>query len=166
MSHSWIARELNVTEGWVKSALARDKKISGVNTDEISILKKCATRARHGAAPFGFEILDCRLVENQREMRTLQKIIELWNAGHGSAAIARELNRSKLKTRKGKLWDHSVISAVILRAQSSDAAYSRFADNLRPYKPRQSPKTTRAKDLKVQESKPKTQYNEEEVTHE
>lgn len=166
MSHSWIARELNVTEGWVKSALAREKKISRPATDGAMIQKKCGTRARIGAAPFGFEILDCRLVENPRELRVVQKIIEQWNAGHGPAAIARELNRSKFKTRKGTAWDHSVISDIIRRTQEGDESYARFAEGLRTYQPRKSPKTTRAKYPNVREKQPKTQYNKGEVKHE
>jgi hypothetical protein len=117
--------------------------------------------ARHGAAPFGFEILDCHLVENPRELRTLQKIIELWNAGHGPVAIARDLNRSKLKTRKGKAWDHSVISDIILRARAGEESYARFSRGLRPYRARKSPKTTRAIFPNVRATAPKTLYNKE-----
>ena len=139
MSHSWIARELNVTEGWVKRALSRNKKIFDTLTDAPSLQEKCATRARNGAAPYGFEIFDCRLVENPRELRVLRRIITLWNSGLGQKAIAAELNRLKLLTRKGKRWDHSVIGAIISRAQNRVAPYDQFAANLRPFMARKSP---------------------------
>ena len=161
MSRRWIARELNLTEGWVNSALERHKKRHPPATDRAPSQENTANRARHGAAPFGFEVLDCRLMENPREQRTLQRIIDHWNAGHGPAAIARELNRSKLKTRNGGAWDHSVVSGILLRAQAGDKAYAHFAPSLRPYRPRNSPKRSRSTVPNVRESKPKTMYNKE-----
>lgn len=142
MSHSWIARELNVTEGWVKSALARERKISEHVTDRAASQASMRTfRAWHGAAPYGFEVLDCRLIENQREIKVVQKIVGLWNSGRGPAAIARELNAAKFKTRKSKAWDHSVVTGIILRAQDDAGPYTKFSNGLRPYKPRKSPKS-------------------------
>ena len=139
MSQSWIARELKVSEAWVHFAWKRDKKRNSLATDGAQVKNKCAIRARAGAAPFGFEVLDCRLVENPREMRTVQKIIELWNAGYGRFDISKELNRSKLKTRKGKAGSHCLVSSIVLRAQAGDPSYAKFSANLRPYRARKSP---------------------------
>ncbi len=140
MSQSWIARELKVSEAWVHFAWKREENRHSSASAGARVQNKCAIRARSGAAPFGFEILDCRLVENPREMRTVQKIIELWNAGYGPFDISKELNRSKLKTRKGKAWSHCLVSSIVLRAQAGDPSYAKFSANLRPYRARKSPK--------------------------
>lgn len=148
MSHSWIASELKVTEGWVKRALARQKKIFGSQTKDLSADKKAANRAWHGASPFGFEIIDCRLVENAREIKAIQKIVELWNSGRSMNAVARELNRLKILTRSRRNWEHSVVRSVISRIQQGKFPYNRLALDLRTY----TPNTNRSAKIRTSKS--------------
>ena len=136
MSHSWIASELKVTEGWVKRALGRQKKIFGRQTKDLSAEKKAAIRAWHGASPFGFEVIDCRLVENAREVKAIRKIAELWNSGRSMNAVARELNRLKILTRSKRNWEHSVVRSIIARIQQGKFPYNRLALELRTYAPK------------------------------
>jgi hypothetical protein len=96
-------------------------------------------RAHVGAAPFGFDVLGGQLIEHPRELRAVQRIIDLWNSGRGQKDIATELNRLKILTRKGKQWDHSVVGEVVRRAHNRVAPYDRFAKNMRPFLPRNSP---------------------------
>ena len=150
MSHSWIARELKVTEGWVKSALAKHKKTFDPATNAPSAHTKSAMRAWRGAAPFGFEILDCQLAENSREIKTVNRIVSLWNSGLGIKAISAELNRLKILTRSKKAWDHSVVGDIISRIHLKSPPYNQVASLARPYLPRKSPSI---KSTQNQESK-------------
>jgi hypothetical protein len=114
------------------------------------------TRIRGGRAPFGFDYIDSRLVENPRELHAIQKLIELWNAGNGPTAVATEMNRLKLKTRNGKRWDHSVVSAIVVRAQEKSGVYARFSKNLRPYNARTSPKSKKLKRTQSKKMNPRS----------
>jgi uncharacterized protein (DUF433 family) len=134
-----IATELKVSKSWVQGALAKlERKLRHESKGTKSKTQRNFTR-RLGSPPFGFDYLEDRLVENPHELRTVQKIIELWNAGHGPMAIATELNRLKLRTRKSKQWDHSLVSDIIRRACDGIVPYERFSCGLRPYRPRKSP---------------------------
>ncbi len=165
-SQRWIASELKVSKSWVQWTLERNEKELGKESKGTFLPIKSAFRCRIGRPPFGFDFLEGRLLENPRELHTVQKIIALWNSGHSFRATAKELNRLKLKTRKGTNWDHSVVSDIILRAQGSDSPYARFSKDLRPTKTKRGPKTHRANDLNVEEPKPKTQYDIRRELHE
>jgi hypothetical protein len=98
-----------------------------------------AIRAHVGASPFGFETLGGQLIEHPRELRAVQRIIDLWNSGRVQKEIVVELNRLKILTRKGKKWDHSVVGDIIRRAHNRVPPYDRFSTNMRPFLPRNSP---------------------------
>jgi hypothetical protein len=168
MSPRWIARELKVSKSFVTGALAASKKELQRRSEGTRSPGKCATRTRGGRTPFGFDYLESKLVENPRELHAVQKIIELWNSGGGPTAIARKMNRLKLKTRNGKQWDHSVVSDIIVRAQDKSGVYARLCAGLRPYKPRKSPSRRAVQDAalpklkKSSETKAKNLYNTKE----
>ncbi len=146
-----IALELNVSKTWVQCALVRLKRRQHRQLGGTDGPIKSAFARRSSVAPFGFDYLEGHIVENPRELRTVQRIIDLWNSGLGHKAITRELNRLKLQTRKGKKWDHSVVSDIILRVHSGSVPYDQFAPGLRPYVVRKSP-VPRKKDGKKNEN--------------
>lgn len=158
MSPRFIATELKVSKSFVTGALTASKKELQRRSKGTQSPGKCATRTRGGRTPFGFDYLESKLVENTRELHAVKKIIELWNSGGGPTAIARKMNRLKLKTRNGKQWDHSVVSDIIVREQDKIGVYRRFSAGLRAYRPRTSPKSNCTKVQKVRETKPKTRY--------
>jgi hypothetical protein len=61
-SQRWIAKELKASKSWVQCALERTEKELPMAPVAQSGERKSAIRARHGAAPFGFETLDGQLV--------------------------------------------------------------------------------------------------------
>jgi hypothetical protein len=168
MSPRWIATELKTSKAFVTSALAASKKELQRRAKGTKRMSQCATRTRGGRTPFGFDYLESKLIENPRELHAVKKIIELWNSGGGPTAIARKMNRLKLKTRNGKQWDHSVISDIIVRAQDKSGVYARLSEGLRPYKHRKSPSGGTVQDAalpklkKTSESTTKNLYNTKE----
>ena len=66
--------------------------------------------------PFGQKIVQGRLIENRREMKTVRQILEMrerqklsWNC------IAQALNRGDFKTRHGQPWKIGTVIKVFVR---------------------------------------------------
>lgn len=134
-----IALELKTSKSWVQGALTKKQKDLERQTKVPNPPTKRAFGRRPGSAPFGFVYLEGRLVEDPREVNAIQKIVALWNTGRGPKAIAAELNRLKILTRKGRKWDHSVVSEIISRTHNRTAPYDRFGSGFRAYVARKSP---------------------------
>lgn len=66
-----------------------------------------------GAAPYGFMYFRGRLVVHPKEFEVLQMIVERHKKGEGTCAIARYLNSLKVRSKRGKTWEHSAIRKVI-----------------------------------------------------
>jgi hypothetical protein len=77
------------------------------------------TVRRHiGIAPYGFFSLNGKLSEDPREQHVVEQILNLRSQGLAYNAIAKELNRLKVKPRNSKAWDHSIIRSIIKRYES------------------------------------------------
>ncbi len=130
-SQRWIAQELKVPKTCVQSALAGNYMIFSWAQMAPSAGKKIAIRAWHGASPYGFDSLDGQLHGNPRELRVVQKIVDLWNSGHGFSAITREL-KGKARPRSGANWDHSLVSSLLRRISRREAHYDQLPLLKRP----------------------------------
>lgn len=73
---------------------------------------------RTGGIPFGFDVADDgeTLVKNEREQEVLSAILTLHRGGNTLRAIAAELNRRKVPTKKSGSWTHTVVKSILMRA--------------------------------------------------
>jgi len=70
---------------------------------------------RSGITPYGFCYLEGKMVVDTREHAVVLQIMKWWHSGKNFAAITELLNRQKIRSRTGKTWTHSVVSAVVKR---------------------------------------------------
>lgn len=75
------------------------------------------TRAEAGQwntkPPFGYKLVDNKLVINQDEAWIVQKIFNLYLQNYGARAIAEHLNSLGIKTRSGALWSDFPIKRML-----------------------------------------------------
>ena len=74
-----------------------------------------------GSAPYGYVWIEGELIEDQREQRVIQIILEHWWAGKKFSDIAEVLNRQKIRPRLAEKWDGGTIRKIVIRAQKSNA---------------------------------------------
>ena len=70
---------------------------------------KMANGEHVGAPGLGFEVHVGRLVENEAETATLERIAELRAVGHTDREIAATLTAEGYPTKRGRSWDHTTI---------------------------------------------------------
>lgn len=68
-------------------------------------------------APYGYYLSKGALKLDSREQEIIQLILEMWRKEMSHGAIARELNKQKIKPRKAKKWSQVVIGFIIKRHQ-------------------------------------------------
>nr|WP_280996319.1 recombinase family protein [Marinitoga okinawensis]CAI4093963.1 Site-specific serine recombinase [Marinitoga okinawensis] len=68
-----------------------------------------------GDIPFGYDILNGKLVSNDNEQKVISYIKRLRNKGYGYKKIANLLNNKGLKTKKGKNFTHMQVKRIIQR---------------------------------------------------
>ena len=84
-------------------------------------LKSCAPQSkRHhiGVAPYGYFVQNGCLVEDSREQVVVQKIMKLWSEEKSLSDIARHINGLKIRPRKGRAFDHSIVRSIVNRHES------------------------------------------------
>src|SRR6202035_2138910 len=76
---------------------------------------KKANGQRSGNVPFVLHVASDgkALLKDEAEQITLSKLLELRKKGHTLRGIADELNRQGIKTRKGGLWKHQYVAALV-----------------------------------------------------
>jgi len=94
-----------------------EREAIGERTREVLASKK-ARGERVGTVPFGYCLAanGVDLVEDAQEQRTLTMIRELKDAGYTLRAIAEELNRQGLRTRRRSEWRHQYVSSMLKAA--------------------------------------------------
>jgi len=70
-----------------------------------------------GVAPYGFCIIQGRLVPVPKEQVTVQLVLKLRTEGKTLMDIAEHLNRHRVKPRIAKKWDHSTVRSILKRHQ-------------------------------------------------
>jgi len=86
-------------------------------TEKLGSVGACARRRSRpaGAAPYGYCWLRGRLVPDPREIETLRIILSLWESGKSLSDIGRDLDRQRIKTRRGGRWKPATIRAIVQR---------------------------------------------------
>lgn len=102
-----ISRALDIPKTTLKDNLKRLSCQSGQ--------KILPAKVFLGAAPYGFCIHKGELVMVEAEQKAVKIMMRYWQAGKSFRAIADVLNRQKIKTRKSKVWDHSVVRVILKR---------------------------------------------------
>lgn len=68
-----------------------------------------------GDVPFGYDIKDGRLIPNEKEQRIIELIKRLRDKGYGLKRIAKYLNESGFRTKRGKAFTHIQVKRILLR---------------------------------------------------
>lgn len=67
-----------------------------------------------GHAPYGYDILDKKLIKNPQEQEIIAKIIRWKREGLSLRAIAEKLNKKGIKTKRGSLtWSHKTLAYLL-----------------------------------------------------
>lgn len=69
-------------------------------------------------APYGYDIVDRKLVPNEEEQAVIARIQRLESEEKSLQAIANELNDEGIKTKKGKAWFPQTVKDVIEKAKA------------------------------------------------
>jgi len=70
-----------------------------------------------GGTPYGYDVDATKmLVDNSQEKEAIELILSMHTDGHSLRAIARELNRRGIVTKKGRTWEPMQVSRVVKRA--------------------------------------------------
>jgi len=67
----------------------------------------------YSSAPYGFNVKKGKLVVNEKEMTIVRAMFEQKSSGVNLNKIARELNSSKVKSKKGGKWHRHTIKKII-----------------------------------------------------
>ena len=71
--------------------------------------------ALRGRVPFGWDIQDARLVKNGAEQQVIRLIRQLQGSGESLNAIAHELNRRLVPTKKAGIWQANTVGKILRR---------------------------------------------------
>ena len=64
---------------------------------------------------YGHRIVKGQLVPHQEEQKIIKMILEQSKNGNSQRKIAKTLNEKGIKSKKGGLWEKSVVAAIIKR---------------------------------------------------
>lgn len=93
-----------------------DRKImSSSHLVKSAIAKRRAAGLWHGVAPYGYNLMDGKLVKNIAEFAILEIILKLHNQGLTSGQISKHLTRRKLEKRNGTDWDRRSVWQTVTR---------------------------------------------------
>ena len=70
-----------------------------------------------GNIPFGYDVIDKRLVVNDTEIESLRLIYSLRSAGLSLRSISRELTQRAIPSKTGAPWSHKVIWRLLKRVE-------------------------------------------------
>lgn len=81
-------------------------------TSDALQAKKARGEKTGGNVPFGFEVVNGKLIENVEEQAVISKIRELRANGLSLRKIAEKLNDEGIETKTGKAWNAMQISRI------------------------------------------------------
>ncbi|OPZ52548.1 MAG: DNA-invertase hin [Deltaproteobacteria bacterium ADurb.BinA014] len=82
-------------------------------TSDALQAKKARGEKTGGNVPFGFEVVNGKLIENVEEQAVISKIRELRANGLSLRKIADRLNEEGIGTKTGKQWNATQISRIV-----------------------------------------------------
>lgn len=110
-----VARRLGVCKNTVRETLLAAKVALRPSCRDYDKPAAKTGKPFVGAPPFGYCCQRGRLVPDPKEAETLHLILALWKSGKSLSDIMRQLNRQRIKTRKGAPWKPATIRAIVLR---------------------------------------------------
>jgi len=114
-----IAKELGVSKTKIRKTLIEGGVDLRSSRRSLRSSPVRTERLRVGAAPYGYCVIHGRLIEVPKEQQTVRLIMQLRSNGKSLTAIAAHLNRHKVKPRKGKGWEYSIVRSIIQRHQTN-----------------------------------------------
>jgi len=110
-----IATEVGLSKSGVRQTLlSAGVALRAHSNDQIKSGKASkATSIRN--APYGYCLVNRRLLEDPREMAVVQLMLQWWRDGMSLGAIARRLNSQKIKPRKAASWSQPTVGFIIQR---------------------------------------------------
>jgi hypothetical protein len=75
-------------------------------------------RAFWGPIPYGYSVLDGKIVVDPKEIKIVRKILALHQKGMSFNAISKWLNNEKVPSKLGKRWSDKTVASVIRKHQS------------------------------------------------
>jgi hypothetical protein len=114
-----IARELDVPKTTVRQTLV-DGGVT-LRPHAKRQLRGAAVSARISTrtAPYGWCLVDGKLVVDPKEASVLRLILKLWRQGMNHCAIARRLNEQRIKPRKAAQWSQPTVGFIIKRHEEA-----------------------------------------------
>jgi len=103
LSRNEIARQLKVSPAAVGTAIYRS-----------GLLGPGQTTGRTGRIPFGFDKRDGRFVKNDTEQKAILLMRQMQKNGESLRAIAEELNRRKVPTKRGGSWQANTVKTILM----------------------------------------------------
>ncbi len=96
---------------WPKTSILDAIKIHGLGKDQ---------RAQMLRFMYGKMMANGEIVSNQKEEQIIKLIKKLQVEGQSFRQIAKHLNNKKIKSKKGGLWDKSVVATIFRRQQEEE----------------------------------------------
>ena len=118
-----LGNDIDTTTPHGKAFLTITATFNQLFRDEISWKTKLALDHKRengekcgGTIPYGFDVVDGKLVNNQKEQEVIRVISKLRNNGHSLRAICRQLRIRQYPTKNGSLkWHPKVVNGLLQR---------------------------------------------------
>lgn len=78
---------------------------------------KKPSRAFWGSIPYGYTILDGKLVIDPKEIKIFRKIMALHKKGVSFNTIAKTLTAQKVPSKTGRRWNDKTVARIIRRTK-------------------------------------------------
>lgn len=95
-----------------------ERETIGERTRDALAAKRRRGEKTGGDLPFGYDVEDGKLVENQHEQAVIKQVGILRAKGYGYKKIADALNRQGYRSKQGKLWSHVTAGRLIRRIEN------------------------------------------------
>lgn len=82
---------------------------------KMALAQKKANGEVYAPVPFGFQAVEGRLVEVQKEAETVAEVLRRREAGHSYGEIATYLNEAGIKGKRGGRWYPSTVHYLVKR---------------------------------------------------
>lgn len=79
---------------------------------------KKPARAFWGAIPYGYTVLDGKLVIDPKEIKIVRKILAFHKKGMSFNTIAKTLTAEKIPSKTGRRWNDKTVARIIRRTKS------------------------------------------------
>lgn len=79
---------------------------------------KKPARAFWGSIPYGYTVLDGKLVIDPKEIKIVRKITALHQKGVSFNTIAKTLTEQKVPSKTGRRWNDKTVARIIRRTKS------------------------------------------------